>query len=91
MRCPKSRRVPSAPLSAELGRLTLSKRLHRSLIESLPVFSAMDEVELDDIIARATSLGIPRGTAVFEQGKIAKAFYVLLNGRLKVVKVTAGG
>ena len=65
--------------------------LHRSLIQSLPVFSAMGAAELDEVISRATALRIPKGTAVFEQGETATAFYVLLNGRLKVVKVTADG
>ena len=59
--------------------------LHRSLIQSLPVFSAMDDADLDDVINRATALRIAKGSAVFEQGEVAKAFYVLLNGRLKVV------
>jgi CRP/FNR family transcriptional regulator, nitrogen oxide reductase regulator len=65
--------------------------LDRKLIQSLPAFSAMDNAELDDVISRATALRIPRGSAVFEQGETAKAFYVLLNGRLKVVKVTSDG
>jgi hypothetical protein len=56
--------------------------LHRSLIKSLPVFSAMNDAELDDVIGSATALRIPKGSAVFEQGEVAKAFYVLLNGRL---------
>ncbi|MGB6969845.1 MAG: cyclic nucleotide-binding domain-containing protein, partial [Methyloceanibacter sp.] len=65
--------------------------LDRSLIQALPVFSAMGEAELDDVIARATSQRIPRGDAVFRQGEIAEAFFVLLHGRLKVVKVTPLG
>ena len=65
--------------------------LDRKLIQSLAVFSAMDNAELDDVIGRATGLRIPKGSAVFEQGEIANAFYVLLNGRLKVVKVTPDG
>jgi len=65
--------------------------LDRSLIQSLPVFSAMDDVELDDVISRGTALRIPKGAAVFEQGETAKAFYVLLNGRLKVMKLTPDG
>ena len=65
--------------------------LDRSLIQALPVFSAMGEAELDDVIARAKSQRIPRGDAVFRQGEIAEAFFVLLHGRLKVVKVTPLG
>jgi CRP-like cAMP-binding protein len=65
--------------------------LDRSLIQSLSVFSAMGDAELDDVVRHATALRTPKGCAVFEQGERAKAFYVLLNGRLKVVKVTPDG
>lgn len=65
--------------------------LHRSLIQSLPLFSAMDAAELDEVVAHATALRIPKGTAVFKQGDAATTFYVLLNGRLKVVKMTPDG
>ena len=65
--------------------------LDRNLIEALPVFSAMGEAELDDVIAHAQAQRIAKGTAVFRQGEIAEAFFVLLHGRLKVVKVTPHG
>src|SRR3990170_5647923 len=65
--------------------------LDRKLIQALPVFSAMDEAELDHVIAHASALRIPTNTAVFAQGQIATAFYVLLHGRLKVVQVTPDG
>ena len=65
--------------------------LDRKLIQALPVFSAMGEAELDDVIAPARAQHIPKGTAVFQQGEIATAFFVLLNGRLKVVKTTPRG
>ena len=65
--------------------------LSRSLIRSVPAFSAMGAPELDDVLSRATSLRIPMGKAVFEQGQPASSFYVLLHGRLKVVQVTADG
>ena len=66
-------------------------KLDRSIIHALPIFYAMGEAELDDVIAHAKSQRIPKGTAVFHQGEEAKAFFVLLHGRLKVVKVTPHG
>lgn len=65
--------------------------LDRSLIRALPPFSTMDERALDAVIAHATSQRIPQGEAVFRQGEVAKSFFVLLHGRLKVVKVTPDG
>ena len=66
-------------------------KLDRSLIQALPVFAEMDAGELDDVIARAKAQRIPKGTAVFRQGEQTKSFFVLLHGRLKVVKVTPSG
>jgi len=66
-------------------------KLDRSLIHALPIFCAMDDHELDDVIAHAKAQRIPKGTNVFQQGEIATAFFVLLHGRLKVVKVTPHG
>ncbi|XSG82030.1 MAG: Crp/Fnr family transcriptional regulator [Methyloligella sp. ZOD6] len=65
--------------------------LNRNILQALPVFGTMDEAELDDAIARATSFHIPKGSSVFKQGQPATAFYVLLHGRLKVVQVTPDG
>lgn len=65
--------------------------LDRKLIQALPVFNAMGEAELDDVIAHAKAQRAPKGTTVFQQGEIATTFFVLLNGRLKVVKTTPRG
>jgi len=65
--------------------------LDRSLIQALPLFSAMSEAELDEVIAHAKSQRVPKGVAVFREGEIAKSFFVLLHGRLKVIKVTPLG
>jgi CRP-like cAMP-binding protein len=65
--------------------------LDRNLIRALPVFSAMGEAELDDVIGLAKARRIPKGTAVFRQGDVADTFFVLLHGRLKVVKTTPHG
>ena len=51
----------------------------------------MDEAELDDVIAHAKAERIPKGASIFQQGDPAKSFFVLLHGRLKVVKVTPQG
>jgi CRP-like cAMP-binding protein len=65
--------------------------LDRSLIAGLDVFAAMSEADLDAAIGIAHPRRLPEGTAAFEQGQIAKEFFVLLNGRLKVVQTTPAG
>jgi CRP-like cAMP-binding protein len=66
-------------------------KLDRSLIQALPAFCAMDEGALDDVIAHAKAQRVPKGATVFQQGEAASAFFLLLHGRLKVVKVTPQG
>jgi len=66
-------------------------KLDRSLIHSLPIFRALGDAELDAVMAHAKAQHIPKGAAIFRQGDIAHAFFVLLSGRLKAVKITPQG
>lgn len=63
----------------------------RSVIKPLPIFAAMEDTELDDVLVGALSRRYAAGEAVFEQGQAASHFYVLLHGRLKVQQITADG
>ena len=65
--------------------------LDRSLISALPLFARMSGEELDEVLAKAQTRQIAKGDAVFEQGKAATEFFVLLHGRLRVTKVTPEG
>ncbi|WP_029042209.1 Crp/Fnr family transcriptional regulator [Cucumibacter marinus] len=65
--------------------------LDRSLIRSMALFERMSDDELDDVLSKANVRRVPSGQAVFEQGKTATEFFVLLNGRLKVSRVTPNG
>ena len=65
--------------------------LDRSLIRDLPLFAAMADGDLDDVLTGAASRRYLAGTTVFEQGELAAHFFVLLHGRLRVTKVTPEG
>lgn len=65
--------------------------LDRSLIRSMALFETMSDGDLDDILAKAHSRRVLQGDVVFEQGKDAIEFFVLLHGRLKVTRVTPNG
>ena len=65
--------------------------MDRSVLRSIPLFAAMSDAQLDRMTAQASGRRIPQGEAVFEQGGPAKAFYLLLHGRLKVTQVTRDG
>lgn len=66
-------------------------QLDRALIAHLEMFSGMSKTDLDAAIGLARPRRLPEGAAAFEQGQPAKEFFVLLNGRLKVVQTTPGG
>jgi len=66
-------------------------RLDPSLIRGFDLFISMSEDELRAILSDARPRQVPKGAALFEQGAGAQEFFVLLNGRLKVVQVTPDG
>ncbi len=66
-------------------------RLDRSLINSLPLFAGIAPADLDKILESATSRRIAKDGFVFEQGGEATSFFVLLDGRVRVVKTTPDG
>lgn len=66
-------------------------RLDRSLIAGLPMFEGLDAASLDRILQNARSLRVAKETAIFEQDAEAHAFFLLLDGRVRVVKSTPDG
>jgi len=66
-------------------------RLDRSLIADLPVFEGLDADSLDTILAHARSQRVEKDASIFEQDGEAHSFFVLLDGRVRVVKSTADG
>lgn len=66
-------------------------KIDRAVVKSLPLFDKMSDDDLDALLLRATSLRVAPGEAVFEQGRPATNFYLLLHGRLKVTQVTEDG
>lgn len=76
--------------SACAGR-TLLSRLDRSLISGLPAFEGIAPDDLDKILASARSIRVPQNAAIFEQDGEAHSFFILLDGRVRVVKTTPDG
>lgn len=65
--------------------------LDRSLIAGLPVFEGVAAADLDRIIGQARSMRIARDQPVFEQEEEANAFFLLLDGHVRVMKSTPDG
>lgn len=66
-------------------------KLDHSLVADLPFFAALQPDQVEDVLAAARSLRVPKNKAVFEQGERADRFYLLLDGRLRVVRTTPDG
>lgn len=66
-------------------------RLDRSLIAGLPLFQGVSPADLDRVLGSARPQHFPKGKAIFEEGGDARAFFLLLDGHVRVVKSTPEG
>lgn len=67
------------------------KRLDPSLLTDLPPFAGLSREALDDMLARAVSHRFAKGAYIFREGEEAHSFFLLLDGYVRVVKVTPDG
>lgn len=65
--------------------------LDASLLANLPPFSGIPRPELGELLRLATSTHHAKGRHIFEQGENARAFFLLLDGHVRVVKTTPHG
>ena len=75
---------------SKLGRCIL-KKLDESLLTNLPPFRKLDRSQIRQILDAATPVRINAGDAFFDQGDTAEKFFLLLDGHIRVVKMTPDG
>ncbi len=73
------------------GRKSVSDVFDRTAILRHAPFNAMSGDEADELLQIALPCQVAMNSAVFHQGDPARYFYILLEGRLKVVQVTPDG
>lgn len=66
-------------------------QLDESLLCDLPPFSRLQTSEIREILDQAHSRRYDAGTTVFEEGQDADRFYLLLDGYIRVIRITPGG
>ena len=66
-------------------------RLDESLLTHLPPFSRLERRQIRTILDQASSFRVEEGAAIFSEGEAAERFYMLLDGYIRVVRVTPGG
>lgn len=52
--------------------------------QHLPIFGALDDEQLEDIISTTRKITLPAKTTLFERGTPAKYFYVIHSGQIKL-------
>jgi CRP-like cAMP-binding protein len=66
-------------------------RLDESLLTHLPPFSRLVKRQIRTILDQATSRRYDEGVSIFEEGALAERFFMLLDGYVRVVRVTPTG
>ena len=61
------------------------------IIREVPLFVGMDDESFDQIVTCSTVRAYDRGNTVFMQGEDADAFFVVLDGWLKVFRIRENG
>jgi CRP/FNR family transcriptional regulator, nitrogen oxide reductase regulator len=66
-------------------------RLDESLLTHLPPFSRLERHDIRTILDQATSRRYDEGVAIFDEGAPADRFFMLLDGYVRVVRITPTG
>ena len=66
-------------------------RLDESLLTHLPPFSKLERRDIRTILDQATSRRYEEGVAIFDEGAPADRFFMLLDGYVRVVRITPTG
>ncbi len=65
--------------------------LDRSLICDVPAFAGLSPEGLDEVVAHARALRLPKGIAAFVEGRPAENCFLLLAGKTRVTRAMAKG
>lgn len=85
--CPTKSQGPCPPQT----RCPFLATLDESLLAGLPPFSRLTRGEIREILDLATPRRYDEGAAVFREGESAERFFLLLDGTIRVVRLTAAG
>jgi CRP/FNR family transcriptional regulator len=62
-----------------------------TVIKSVPIFSGLDEGDIDAVLAIAVERSYSRGEIIFSDGDKADGFYVIAEGKVKIFKMSFDG
>lgn len=66
--------------------MTISLDRRTTLLAACPLFHGIDEEGLAALAAKATQVDFPAGHVIARQGEIGTGFFVVIDGRVRVVR-----
>lgn len=72
--------------TVSIGHVTLSIDRRGQLLGGCPLFRGIDSDGLDALAAKATQVEFPAGHVIARQGEIGTGFFVVIDGRVRVVR-----
>lgn len=66
-------------------------KLDPSLLTAVPPFSQLSREQVREILDLATPRRLDTGDTAFEEGAKAEKFFLLLDGYIRVIRITSGG
>lgn len=67
------------------------QKLDESLLSPLPPFSQLKGAQIRTVLDAAHSRRCDAGMTIFEEGNVAERFFLLLDGTIRVLKITPDG
>ena len=64
---------------------------HMAVIQTLPIFSKLDDKDLAELLKHANILDYEKGKLLFMQGEMLSRYYLVLGGWVKLYKSTEAG
>jgi len=64
---------------------------YRQILKNIPLFAGLSEPDFDDLMQIARINEHPRGELLFSEGEQAQGFFIVLDGKVKVYKLSPEG
>jgi len=68
-----------------------NENVKRNLLRKVPFLDSVDEADLNKMASAATTVKILKGQSIVHKGEIGKDFYLVLNGKVTIKDIEAGG
>jgi CRP/FNR family cyclic AMP-dependent transcriptional regulator len=63
----------------------------KQVLKSTQLFAALDETELNSLALRSGIRSYPQGEVLFSEGEPCSGLYIIITGRVRIFKTSAGG